>query len=752
MKKKFFAMYALAGALVASPVFTSCVDSEESPSVTAQRELNASKIKALTELYNAQAHAEKAKADAEVTLKNAEAAYQQALAEAQLATAADKVRQTKEAQEKFALEIEKIKAEYAKLIAQYNAEKVDWENQLWNNTESHLSTVYSYYSTAANKVNTLNKTLLEQLTLKSLTEANAVTAEQALTQQIADLNIEKTQKERELAKWTAIKAEQPSKDDYLAKLDELEKAAYDLKQNKLPAAEAAEETAKEAYEAAVEAAEENEALVAYMEAFEAVNGASVAVDLQAAIQNYWNDYDRQYVNGYNNYSSDYNDYFSQVDNYWNNWNNWNNNGADPATEPQWSDYVTMSYPQVENYVPNREAWKENEPTAESIGGKFGYIDTYVVAEDSVNKYEERFGDDIDDFDISYPALKKTESDIQYATYDLEEELAQALNNAETNIENYTGEAWEVDADGKIQLSNGWELATDGVNFTKWGNSSEYTRGWLYSVKDVEGMLEYRKQLVAELKEDITAKEKEITDAKAAEKTEAEIEILNNKLKEFNDKLAKLEDTRLLNAHLTWAKEQVAFYTEQKAEIEEAQKNLAANLETIKDDTAVTEALASLEETAVAYLNAMTETAVLEETLTEMGGTVTISNTGINMTGGEYADIKALLDGIVDVQDLIDACTERLQQIENTLALGNLNNLVTLQTRSVQVYNWTDWTYSYVYVTQYVLTGAGDYTYEDALAVIEAEIAYIEKQIEIQEALAKKYEAELDALLGTGAEA
>ena len=40
MKKKFFAMYALAGALVASPVFTSCVDDSVSPQVEAQREAN----------------------------------------------------------------------------------------------------------------------------------------------------------------------------------------------------------------------------------------------------------------------------------------------------------------------------------------------------------------------------------------------------------------------------------------------------------------------------------------------------------------------------------------------------------------------------------------------------------------------------------------------------------------------------------------------------------------------------------------
>jgi len=772
MKKKFFAMYALAGALVASPVFTSCVDSEESPSVTAQRELNASKIKALTELYNAQAQAEKAKADAEVTLKNAEAAYQQALAEAQLATAADKVRQTKEAQEKFALEIEKIKAQYEKEIAQYNAEKIQWENTLWNNTESHIGTVYSYYNQAVNNVNSLNENLLKQLTAKSLTEANAVTAEQALTQQIASLNKEKATKERELAKWEEIKKLQPSKDEYQTKLDELEVAAYDLHQNKIPAAEAVTTTAEEAYEAAVEATKENEALVAYMEAFEALNVADISVDLQGAIENYWKNYTQEYAYQWHNYQNNWENWQEEEINTWNEYlnaensyntayNNWLNAGSDPDTEPvredfgtTWTDYWNCRdrEPRWESYAPNLEAWKDNEPKAEDFESTFGKYEEYIVVEDSVKKFEEAFGYTPEGFTVSYPVLTDKESNIQYGTYDLEEELAQALNNAEADIEYYTGEAWEVDADGKIQLSNGWELATDGVNFTKWGNSSENTRGWLYSVKDVEGMLEYRKQLVAEQKEAITAKEKEITDAKAAEKTEAEIEVLNNELKGLNDKLAKLEDTRLLNAHLTWANEQVAFYTEQKAEIEEAQKELAANLATVKDNTPVTEALASLEETAVAYLDALTEQEVLEEALAEIGN-VYVSNGALVIYNGEYGEIQNLMNGIVDVQDLIDNCTERLQEIENIFALGNLQTLVRLEARWITIYNPSIDQYTSTKVNQFVWSGGNDgYTYEDALVLIEAQIENLKKQIEIQEALAKKYEAELDALLSTGAEA
>jgi len=55
MRKKFFAMYALVGALVASPVFTSCIDGEESASVTAVRNERAAQIKAKVAMEQAEA-------------------------------------------------------------------------------------------------------------------------------------------------------------------------------------------------------------------------------------------------------------------------------------------------------------------------------------------------------------------------------------------------------------------------------------------------------------------------------------------------------------------------------------------------------------------------------------------------------------------------------------------------------------------------------------------------------------------------
>ena len=80
MKKKFFAIYALIGALVASPIFTSCVDDEESPSVTAIRDAKTAELKSIAAL-------KKAEAQAQATLDAANIALKAAQADAQLAAA-----------------------------------------------------------------------------------------------------------------------------------------------------------------------------------------------------------------------------------------------------------------------------------------------------------------------------------------------------------------------------------------------------------------------------------------------------------------------------------------------------------------------------------------------------------------------------------------------------------------------------------------------------------------------------------------
>ena len=82
MKKKFIAVYALMGVLaLGSTTLTSCVDDNESASVTAIRDAKAQSLQALANYNNAQAEAAKIVAQAKAALTNAKAAIKKAEAE-----------------------------------------------------------------------------------------------------------------------------------------------------------------------------------------------------------------------------------------------------------------------------------------------------------------------------------------------------------------------------------------------------------------------------------------------------------------------------------------------------------------------------------------------------------------------------------------------------------------------------------------------------------------------------------------------
>ena len=123
MRKNFFAIYALVGALVASPVFTSCVDDSESASVTALRGAKAEQLKSIAALNNAKAQAETTLAQAEAALKAAQAAQEQAIAEKEAAEAAIKELELKMKQDKY-------DAELAAALAQAQANKLAAEKNI----------------------------------------------------------------------------------------------------------------------------------------------------------------------------------------------------------------------------------------------------------------------------------------------------------------------------------------------------------------------------------------------------------------------------------------------------------------------------------------------------------------------------------------------------------------------------------------------------------------------------------------------
>jgi len=122
MRKKFFAMYALVGALVASPVFTSCIDDTESASVTAVRTQKAEAMRIANQI---------------------------AAANAELQIQRDK------------LALEKDIANYEQQMAQYEASLLSYQLQIKQNQEAlnnfgvkTLSDLTNAYTTALSDVAT----------------------------------------------------------------------------------------------------------------------------------------------------------------------------------------------------------------------------------------------------------------------------------------------------------------------------------------------------------------------------------------------------------------------------------------------------------------------------------------------------------------------------------------------------------------------------------------------------------------------
>ena len=130
MKKKFFAIYALIGAMAVSPIFTSCVDSEETPSVEALRNAKAEELKAIADLNNAQAASATALAAADAAVLYAKAEAEKAQKMMSEANAA--FFETKNEAEKAALEvkIKQAEADLARIQGEIDAQAIYIQTQL----------------------------------------------------------------------------------------------------------------------------------------------------------------------------------------------------------------------------------------------------------------------------------------------------------------------------------------------------------------------------------------------------------------------------------------------------------------------------------------------------------------------------------------------------------------------------------------------------------------------------------------------
>ena len=637
-----------------------CVDDNESASVTAIREAKKAQLESLANLNNANAEAIALAAQAEADLKAAKAAYEQARADAEKANAAEQEMLNEQAKQEFALKLQMLQAKYAAKIAEYNNLKAFYENELWNNTDAHVQKVYNAYTAALNNINILTGNKLTQQVLKSQTEAQLITAEESLKQSLASLNTEKLQKERELAKLTAMKEAQPSKDEYLKMLDDLEVKAYDILNNQRPAAKSASKTADEAYVAAKKAVTEGEYKFAVAAEF------------------------------LNELATEY------------------------ATEHGTSQFVgTKTIQLAEDEI---EAFEEEWTN--------GPIDPSLDPASSTNAFKV----------TSYNLVAST---LQMATLAADRAFEAELKDADDDIEAAKGEAWEdADEDGQLDWDSNYDQSNPTVN----GATSEE---------------KYYAQQITKLNKELSDLKKDLADAEEAEDTN-EINRLKGEITRVEGELATAQDNkedaaaRILKANETLAEKEAA-----KKEIEDLQKEYVANLAIVNDAAALKEyqdAIAALETPAVDAVKAQAAVKPYDVQLEEMGfntttttGQPTVDN---SLTTSDYATIKGLLDGIYDVQSLIDACNTRLAEIEATIELGGLNsqNLVTLVKKTIYVWDPVANNYKNVDVYAYSYTGTG-VSLENAIALIDAKIKSLEDQITVEEARAKQYKEELNTLLG-----
>lgn len=209
MKKKFFAIYALIGAMAVSPIFTSCVDSEETPSVEALRNAKAEELKAIADLNNAQAASTTALAAAEAALIKAQADAQKAANELKDAQTAMYETQNEAERAQLEVTIKNAEAELARIQGEIDAQAINVQTNLLNAQQqllhaqaalddatkdydeaqkAKLQTLASEYSDAVNGLLQAQQNLVLAKSQLVKLESGLVSAEETLEKTIAANN------------------------------------------------------------------------------------------------------------------------------------------------------------------------------------------------------------------------------------------------------------------------------------------------------------------------------------------------------------------------------------------------------------------------------------------------------------------------------------------------------------------------------------------------------------------------------------
>lgn len=190
MRKKFIGVYALMAVLALGTTVTSCVDDNESASVTAIRDAKAKQLESLANLNNEKATAVKIKAEAEAAINNAKAAYEKALAEMKENEAAI-------AKARLEIDIEAAKAQAEANLATQKAalERAKGEliaalDDLAAAQQTTANTIIGEMNTLLADINQLNENIVDCTFNKADAELNLVNYEIAKVEEENENNAE----------------------------------------------------------------------------------------------------------------------------------------------------------------------------------------------------------------------------------------------------------------------------------------------------------------------------------------------------------------------------------------------------------------------------------------------------------------------------------------------------------------------------------------------------------------------------------
>jgi len=182
MRKKFIAVYALMAVLaLGSTTLTSCVDDNESASVTAIRDAKAKQLAAIA-----------AQEEAMARLNDAKAAYEQAMADA-------KNEETAMNREKFDELMKQTKAEVEKAIAEAKKAQEKAEQEMQGNLMEHQKGLYCNYKKAQKEVIDVTGQIVDKKLEIVKLEAGIEETKAIAANKIYDENVN-------IAKYTAEKA------------------------------------------------------------------------------------------------------------------------------------------------------------------------------------------------------------------------------------------------------------------------------------------------------------------------------------------------------------------------------------------------------------------------------------------------------------------------------------------------------------------------------------------------------------------